>query len=160
MAIDYDSLKNWQFKDFTHSYTARDAILYALGLGFGAEPTDEAQLQYLLEDRLVAFPTIAVVLGLKAGWLADPATGIDYLRVLHGEQSLRIHRPIPPEGEVLSRTRVKEVVDKGKAKGAIVFTERELFSSGGKELLLFRRPGPDDDDFPFMNFDQRFPRRP
>ncbi len=37
MAIDYDKIKNWKFDDMTHTYTERDSMLYALGLGFGAE---------------------------------------------------------------------------------------------------------------------------
>ena len=135
MTIDYHNLKNWHFDDFTQTYTKNDSILYALGIGFGSDPTDRHHLRYLLEDGLLAFPTMAVVIGLKPGWLASAGTGVNYLRVLHAEQALRIHRPLPAEGRVISRTRVTEVVDKGAAKGAIVFTERTLHAEQHDEIL-------------------------
>jgi acyl dehydratase len=48
------------------------------------------------------------------------------VRIVHGEQGIELHRPVPPEGEVTGRTRVTGIVDKGAGKGALVYTEREL----------------------------------
>jgi acyl dehydratase len=135
MTIDYDKLMGWRFDDSIHSYTPRDTMLYALGVGLGADPTDEQQLRYVYEDGLQALPSMAVVLGGPGGWLRDPGTGVDYLKVVHGEQWLTLHRPLPSEGTVVGRSRVTAVVDKGADKGAVIYLERRLFPQAGGEPL-------------------------
>lgn len=135
MAIDYHRLKNWSFPEVRHSYSEKDSMLYALGLGFGMNPMDEAELRFVYEDRLQAMPTMAVVLGYPGLWMKDPATGIDWQKLLHGEQHLRLHRPLPPTGEVIGRTRVQSITDKGAGKGAIVVAERTVSDARSGELL-------------------------
>ena len=44
MAIDYDKLMAWPFEDVRHRYTQRDTMLYALGIGLGADPMNETEL--------------------------------------------------------------------------------------------------------------------
>ena len=51
MAIVYDQLLNWPFETVEASYTEKDTILYALGVGFGADPIDEGQLRFIFEER-------------------------------------------------------------------------------------------------------------
>ncbi|MCW5657019.1 MAG: MaoC family dehydratase N-terminal domain-containing protein [Burkholderiaceae bacterium] len=136
MAIDYDKLMAWPFEDVRHRYTRRDTMLYALGLGMGADPMDEAELRYVYEKNLVALPTLPVVLGYPGMWLKDPATGVDAVRLVHGEQSLVIHRHPAPEGEVIGRTRVTGIVDKGAGKGALLYTERTVSDAASGELLF------------------------
>src|SRR5690606_19545381 len=58
MAIDYQRLKNRQFPEIVHSYSARDTMLYALGVGVGHDPLDEAALDFVYEARLKALPTL------------------------------------------------------------------------------------------------------
>jgi len=130
MAIDYAHLKAWQISDSTQSYGHKECILYALGLGFGHEPTNPAQLRFVYERDLRAFPSMAVVLATGVSWAADPGTGIDYTKVLHAEQTFELHRPLPTKGEVVGRTRVAEVIDKGAGRGAIVITQRDLYFDG------------------------------
>jgi len=127
VALSYDKLINWPFEDVAQRYTWKDTILYALGLGFGANPIDPAELQFVYERGLVAFPTMPVVLGHPGSWMADPETGIDMVKVLHGEQHLEIHRPLPAEGAIVGRNKVVEIVDKGADKGALISIERKLF---------------------------------
>jgi hypothetical protein len=117
MPIDYDKIKNWPFPDVVQAYTEKDSILYALGVGYGHDPMDEAQLRFVYEKNLLAAPTMPVVLGYPGFWMKDPASGIDWVKIVHGEQALRLHRPIPAAGTVIGRTRVKAVVDKGRDKG-------------------------------------------
>jgi acyl dehydratase len=126
MPLDYDKLKTWRFPEVEHAYTRRDTILYALGLGLGADPLDADALRFLLEDRLECLPTYPVVLPHAGSALRHGNLGINYTLVVHGEQSLRLHRLPPPEGTVIARGRVTGVVDKGAGKGALIFTEREL----------------------------------
>ncbi|HXC37565.1 MAG TPA: 3-alpha,7-alpha,12-alpha-trihydroxy-5-beta-cholest-24-enoyl-CoA hydratase, partial [Burkholderiales bacterium] len=95
MAIVYEKLKNWKIPEVTQTYTQRDTILYALGLGFGSNPVDEDELRFVYEKNLAAVPTIGVVLAAPAGWINNPETGVNYVKVVHGEQSLQLHRPLP-----------------------------------------------------------------
>src|SRR6266568_4802308 len=126
MAIDYARLKAWSFPDVKQSYTGKDAILYALGIGLGRDPVNADELRFLYEDGLAVLPTFAVALGYPGGWLRDPKTGVDWKQVLHGEQELHLHRPLPPEGEVVGRTRIEEIIDKGAGKGALIYSSREV----------------------------------
>lgn len=133
--IDRDTLLNWPFEEVVQRYTARDTQLYALSLGFGDDPMDAAQLRHVLEDGLRVFPTMALVLAHPGPWTANPATGVDRRGVVHGEQKLVMHRPLPAAGEVRSRNRVVAVLDKGEGKGAVIQTERELHDVATGQLL-------------------------
>jgi acyl dehydratase len=135
MAIDYQQLKNKQFPDVVQTYTAKDCILYALGLGLGADPLDPDQLRFVYEDGLRMLPTMPVVLGSPGFWIKNEPTGIDWKAVLHGEQGLTIHRLPATEGTVVSRLRIEEIVDKGPGKGALIYSVRELRDRASGELL-------------------------
>lgn len=135
MAIDYDALMAWPFPDIEQTYEARDTILYALGIGLGADPLDPGQLRFVYEEGLAALPSMAVVLGYPGLWMRDPETGIDWLKVLHGEQAFEIHHPLPAKGTVIGRTKVTGIVDKGAGKGALVYTERTLHDKASREKL-------------------------
>ena len=135
MPIDYDRIKNWPFPDIEQTYTEKDSILYALGVGYGHDPLDEQQLQFVYEQGLKAVPTMPVVLANPGFWVKDPATGIDWVKIVHGEQALRIHQPIPATGTVIGRMRVKAIVDKGKDKGALLIQERSIIDKASGTLL-------------------------
>ena len=135
MAIDYDKLMAWKFDDVEQTYSARDTMLYALGIGYGADPMDEGQLQYVYEKDLKVAPTMAVVMGYPGMWMRDPETGIDWVRLGHGEQGVTLHAPIPAEGTVIGRTRVTDIVDKGEGKAAIIYTEREVTDKASGSVL-------------------------
>ena len=62
MPLDYDKLLNWRPPEVRQKLTRKDTILYALGLGLGADPMDERQLRFVYEKDLLALPTIATVL--------------------------------------------------------------------------------------------------
>ena len=128
MAIDYEALKAWPFPEIEQSYTTRDTILYALGLGVGADPLDPANLRFTFEEAegFAALPFMAAVLGTPGFWLRDPASGVDWTKVLHGEQGIEWHGPVPTEGTVIARNRVAEIIDKGADKGALLYIEREI----------------------------------
>jgi acyl dehydratase len=135
MPIDPEKLFALPFPEIRHAYTWRDTVLYGLGLGFGLDPTDERQLRFVDETKLVAAPTMANVLAYPGFWMRDLDTGIDWVKVVHGEQAMRLHRPIPPEGEVIGRTRIVDIVDKGSGKGALVYAEREIADAASGERL-------------------------
>lgn len=135
MAIDRDQLMGWQFPDAVQSYTERDTILYALGLGVGADPLDREQLRFVYEDGLKALPSMGVTLGYPGFWLRGPALGADWKRLLHGEQGIEVMRPLPVAGTVIGRTRVTGVVDKGAGRGALVYTERLVIDAADEAVL-------------------------
>lgn len=134
--IDYDKLKSWPFEPVEQTYTAKDSILYALGLGFGASPLDEGELRFTFEEEgFSAVPTMAAVLGAPGFWARDPETGIDWKQVLHGEQSIELHRPLPPEAAIVARNKVAEVIDKGEGRGALIYTTRQISDKATGEKL-------------------------
>lgn len=133
--IDYEKLRRWPFREIEQSYTEKDTILYALGVGLGHDPGDESQLQFVYERQLKALPTMAVVLGHPGFWVRDPATGIDWKKVVHGEHSLELHKSIPAMGTVIGRTRVRAIVDKGPGKGALLVQERTIHDKRSSDLL-------------------------
>ncbi len=139
MAFSYDKILNWPFDEVVESYTMRDSVIYALGLGFGFNPTDPDELKYVYEDGLQTFPTMAVVLGHPGPWMTNPETGIDYVKVLHGEQHLDIHKDLPVEGTIVAQNKVIDVVDKGADKGALIINERKLYEQASGDLLCTQK---------------------
>ncbi|MEX3942911.1 MaoC/PaaZ C-terminal domain-containing protein [Paraburkholderia sp. BR10937] len=133
MTIDYHTLRNWPFKDVEQTYTARDAVLYSLAVGYGANPVDPDDLAFVYEKALRVPPTLAVVLGFPGFWARDPRSGIDWVRLLHGEQSLVMHKPLPPTATVIGRSRITRVVDKGAGKGALLEIERSITDKASGE---------------------------
>ncbi|MCK4860912.1 MAG: MaoC family dehydratase N-terminal domain-containing protein [Rhodobacteraceae bacterium] len=133
--MDIDALNNWKFDDIEHSYTERDTMLYALGLGFGEDPNDSKELAYVYEDGLVAAPSMAVILGYPGFWLKDPKTGIDWKKVLHGEQWLEVFNPLPVAGTVVGRTTIDQISDKGEGKGAVMYLSRDIINAATGETL-------------------------
>ena len=68
MAIDYDKLLALEIPDAEHTYTDKDTILYALGVGLGQDPLDPKQLDFVYEKHLKALPTYAAMLGYPGFW--------------------------------------------------------------------------------------------
>jgi len=135
MAIDYDKLLALKIPDAEHSYGNKDTMLYALGVGLGHHPTDRAQLDFVYEKNLKALPTFACLLGYPGFWVRDLDTGIDWVKIVNGEQGFTLNAPVKPRGTVVGKTRIVEVIDKGEGKGAVVYTERKITDKASGELL-------------------------
>lgn len=104
-------------------WDAESTRRYALGIGLGAQGSD-ADLPYLLGDAPLVVPTQATVIAWDDSWI--DRLGLDVTRIVHGEQRLTVHHPLPATGEVVSRVRIVETVDKGAAKGALLYVETLL----------------------------------
>lgn len=128
--LDLDRLRAYKVPDHRETYDARDTILYALGVGAGLSP-DVDELNFVFERDLVALPTMALVLGTPGFWAMDPRAGVDWLQILHGEQKVRLHRPLAPQGEVVGKTTIGEVADKGPGKPAMLKCSRTLSTISG-----------------------------
>ncbi|ABF12379.1 MaoC/PaaZ C-terminal domain-containing protein [Cupriavidus metallidurans] len=128
--IDYQKTKAWQSGDVIHNYTEKDSILYALGLGIGSDPLDESQLRFVYEKNLVTLPTMAAVIASPGSWMRDrKELGIDFLKLVHGEQCVTVHKVLPSAGSLIGRSRVVRIVDKGEGKGAVLHVEKNLYDA-------------------------------
>lgn len=126
--IDYDKLMAREFPVIDHRYTERDTILYALGLGLGTAPLDASHLRATYERAkgFGALPAMVNVLGYPGFWAMQSDTGLTWQKILHGEQSLTLHAPLPAAATLRSQTRITGIVDKGEGRGALVYSERVL----------------------------------
>lgn len=115
---------------YPFEYDSRRLILYALGIGAG-----EGELQWTYEgdERFQAFPTFAVIPSMQALFDAVEELGADLTKLLHGEQGIRWHAPIPKAGNLLTSWKVTNVFDKGK--GALAVVEARTSDAAGKPLF-------------------------
>jgi acyl dehydratase len=148
MPLQPDRLVTHRFEEISQSYTARDAILYALGVGLGGDPCDREDLNYLLEDRLAVLPTFAVTLASPGAWIAAPEFGADFVRLVHAEQSARFYMPLPSSADVIGRARILSLHDRGPQRGAVVVLERDIHHATNgahycrlRQTLLLRGDG-------------------
>ncbi len=135
MAIDYEKLINWKFDPVEQHYTSKDSILYALGVGLSADPLDMDQLRFTYEEDQLALPSMAVVLAYPGFFLKKPEFGVDWVKVLHGEQGIEIHKTLPATGHVVGETRITEIIDKGEGRGALIFSDRKIFDKSNGDHL-------------------------
>jgi acyl dehydratase len=135
VTIDYEKLINYRIPEVEQQLTKKDTMLYALGVGLGSDPCDEDQLKFVYEKDLVALPTMAIILGYPGPWHAEADVGITRSHVVHGEQGLTIHRPLPVEGSIVGLTEIVRVIDKGKDKGALVMTQTSVRDKASQELF-------------------------
>lgn len=136
--MNFDALNARHFGSAAHAYTAKDTMLYALSVGAGADPLDEADLRFVTEKELVALPTMSCVLATPGFWMTDPAVEIDHVRLLHGEQAVELLKPIPAEGCMTPAFRAVGVKDRGEDKGATLYFEKLLKDESGDEVALVR----------------------
>jgi acyl dehydratase len=139
MPIDPDRLLAYPIPVVRQHLTKKDSAFYALSVGLGQHPTDPGQLRFVDPNRdMAALPAMAVVLAYPGFWLADPETGVDAVRLVHGEQEIELLRPLPVEGEIIGRTRVSGIVDKGPGRGALLYSEKQLTDAAGTLLAVTR----------------------
>jgi acyl dehydratase len=132
MAIQYEELMQLKASGLPFSYKDRDAMLYALGIGFGRDPLNEAELPFVYENGLRTVPTLSTVVSWGSAIIGK--AGINYLYVLHGEQRLAVHRPMPVAADIVADERITGAFDKGE-KGAIILIEKTLRLKDGGEKL-------------------------
>jgi acyl dehydratase len=110
------------------SWTSKDSLLYAVGIGAGTE-----ELAFTTENTTdvdqQAFPTQAVVIGMGVGDSPFRKVGtFNPAMLVHGQQAITLHRPLPPEGTATLTSRIAAMYDKGKA--AVVVAENNAVSDG------------------------------
>ena len=119
------------------SWTSKDSLLYALGVGAGASDPTGFELEFTTENtRDVpqrALPTQAVVLG--AGKTPDYGD-FNLAALLHGDQHIELHQELPAAGSALAQSRVAAIYDKIKA--ALVVLETNVRSHDGEPMWTSR----------------------
>lgn len=115
----------------------RECMLYALSIGFGADPTDPAQLRYASELGSAVAPSIVLTAAAPGFWFNTPELGLDWARLLNVEQSVILWKPLPvPPVRLRSRSRIVSVADKGPGRGALLAWQRDLLLAGEREERL------------------------
>ena len=124
MALNYEELIARSILDIEHSYGDTEAMLYAQSIGFGRNPLDLKELNYVYEQGqpLQTVPTLASAIVPD---MFPPDLGWDYSQVLHAEQRLQLYRPLPASDDLLLNKRVVDVFDRGPKRGAIFLFEVE-----------------------------------
>jgi len=114
----------------TRQYTWKDVVLYALGVGAGFE-----ELEYCYEAQLKVIPSFSI--GSVFDFMASAAltAEVNLAGVLHGEQDILFHNPIPPEGTLTTEGAVTHIYDKGEGKGAVLVAEGDTYHSNGQKLF-------------------------
>jgi acyl dehydratase len=140
MPIDIEKARGAALPSSTYSWRDDDIILYHLGIGAGVPPTDPGELRYVYEGDLQVLPSYGTIppFGVMMSMGAVDGLEFNLTSVLHGEQELEIHRPIPTSGTVIQEGRVTDIYDKGRGALAVLEIESKLESTG--ELLFTNRP--------------------
>ncbi|HUV10024.1 MAG TPA: MaoC/PaaZ C-terminal domain-containing protein, partial [Acidimicrobiia bacterium] len=120
------------------SWTSKDSLLYALGVGAGATDPTGFELEFTTENTADveqrALPTMPVVINASGGGNVMSAIGtFDWAMLVHGEQSVALHQPLPVAGTATMQGKVAAIYDKGKA--AVVVLENEAKDANGKPLF-------------------------
>jgi len=133
MPIQYPEILNLKRGGMEFSWTDRETMLYALGVGMGADPMNEHELPFVYERNLRAMPTLASVVA----WGAGPGNmNINFLMVVDGERTITFHKPMPGSGNIVAESRVLGAWDKGKDKGAVITTETVLKEKASGDKLV------------------------
>ncbi|MBP1741247.1 MAG: putative dehydrogenase like protein, partial [Deltaproteobacteria bacterium] len=113
----------------TKAYTWKDAVTYALGVGAGF-----SELQYCYEKDLKVLPSFSIVTLYDFMPLVADESKVNLAGILHGEQEIIFHHPIPPEGTLTTEGAITHYYDRGKDKGAFIVGEFETRHSNGQKL--------------------------
>jgi acyl dehydratase len=145
MAIFFPDILDQKTAPRTFTYGDKDVMLYALGVGMGRDPMNETELAFVYEKGLKVIPTAATVLASAGGRPARGADQVDqkpghrpsvinFLMVVHGEQKVELHKPLPTAGTFTAQSRTIGAYDKGKDKGAVIINETVWTDEAGEKV--------------------------
>ena len=151
MSARYDELMALKAFGQPYAYTDRDVMLYAYGIGMGADPMDEKELAFVNEAYFTARPVKVVpTFASVAAWGSGPGEmNLNRLLVVDGERDITFHRPMPVAAKITADSKVLQVYDKGKDKGVVISNTTVLKNEQGEELatLLLSRFARGDGGF-------------
>ena len=136
MSARYEELKGLKNLGQKYAYTDREVMLYAYGIGLGADPMDENELAFVNEGTLTPRPLKVVpTFASVAAWGAGPGEmNLNRVMVVDGERDITFHKPLPTAAKITADSSVLGVWDKGKDKGAVIRHKTVLKDEQGAEL--------------------------
>ncbi|MGD9016839.1 MAG: SDR family NAD(P)-dependent oxidoreductase [Desulfobacterales bacterium] len=129
MSLNLDALGK-PLGPISREYTWKDVALYALGVGAGFD-----DLAYCYEKGLKVLPGFSAAAIFDMFFLMGAEANINPVGILHGEQRLVFHQPMPTEGTVTTTGHIRDIFDQGEGKGAFVVGECETWHSDGQKLF-------------------------
>ena len=124
---------NWIGKKYgpiSFKYTWKDVVLYALSVGAKA-----GELSFIYEHAkggLKVIPSFSVIMGIDLFLKFFMDMKPDLSRFIQGEQAIKLHLPIPPEGEALVDGGITNIYDKGK--GALLVWRLNIMTARHEPL--------------------------
>jgi acyl dehydratase len=141
MPINLDEAIGAELDPVEFSWRSSDVQLYHLGLGAGADPIDQRELRYLVDDTPQVLPTFGSVAQTfhqtEPPTVQYPGIDIELSKVLHASEAVSVPGPIPPSGTGRAVTRFTEIWDKGKA--AVIWSETTVTTPEGAPLWTQKR---------------------
>ncbi|OYU71324.1 MAG: 3-alpha,7-alpha,12-alpha-trihydroxy-5-beta-cholest-24-enoyl-CoA hydratase [Alphaproteobacteria bacterium PA2] len=143
MPIYYPDILQQRTAARTFSYGDKDVMLYGLGIGLGQDPMNATELGFVYEKGLKVVPTAATVLASGMRGTSGPApempvghrqSQINFLMVVHGEQKVELHKPLPASGTFTAESRTAGAYDKGPGKGAVIINETIWTDDKGEKV--------------------------
>ncbi len=134
MSITLKLLTSQQAINAPYSYSEYNTMLYGVAVGMGRDPFNERELDYVYERRgtLRAMPSQAITVA-RHNLIFE--IGMKVEKMLHVEQKLSLHRPLPPAADLLADHRVLSVADKGPERGVMIETESQVRLADGTPLF-------------------------
>jgi|SRR5690554_4437269 len=133
MPLNYDAICNRVFDPEIKRYRAKDVVRIAEGFGAGLPgPLQKGDSPFLDLHRPIVLPMSAVALGDGEFWQQDQATGLDWKKIVHASESIKVHKPLHYEGDLLIKRRVVGVYDRGIKRGAVIDERQEICGLNGE----------------------------
>tara|TARA_B100000035_G_scaffold106035_1_gene89909 strand:- start:10398 stop:11252 length:855 start_codon:yes stop_codon:yes gene_type:complete len=150
MGINLDAI-GMESEPHESSWDSKDCLLYSLGVGAGATDPTGFELEFTTENtkdiQQKALPTMCVVLGGTGGRGPLAHLGdVNYSKMVHGEQGVILHKPLPTQATITSTSKISNIYDKGKA-ALVILETTALDTSDGLPVftniskLFFRDEG-------------------
>ena len=129
MALNLDAIGK-KIGPVSKEYNWKDLVLYALGVGAGFD-----ELEYCYEHQLKVIPSFSIASVFEFLAEVGMSSNADLSGILHGEQDIIFHNPIPTEGRLTTEGVITNMYDKGSDKGALVVAEADTYHSDGSKLF-------------------------